>query len=119
MQGVRSLLAHSFAPNEVMGFIKDYGNIAIALNKDLSQILTPIARTRLTGKLQGQEYNMMVDAGLNLGEATYNQQVAAGAFADTEENKKRFLARFRDFVISGNYTWEMMEAALKHQSRRV
>ena len=74
----------------------------------------PIARAQMMGNLQGQEYNMLMDAGLNIAGLSYKERVAAGAIEDTEENRKNFLANFKQYVMDGNLTAEQLNRTLKY-----
>ena len=115
MQASRTLIAHNTAPENVMEQIKGLGNVATALGiKDLGRFVTPIARAQMMGNLQGQEYNMLIDAGFNVAGLSYKERVAAGAIKDTEENRKNFLANFKKYVMDGNFTSEELNRTLKY-----
>ena len=113
VEGARKMLAHGIAPENIMDMTKMVGNIAIGLGKQIPEIITPIARAKMMGVLQGQEYNMLIDAGINLGEADYYAQVKKGNIQDTPENKKEYMANFKQYVMDQNYTWDKMLPALR------
>ena len=115
LQAARTLIAHNTAPENVMTQIKGLGNVATALGiQDLGRFVTPIARAQMMGNLQGQEYNMLVDAGFNVAGLSYKERVASGAIKDTEENRKNFLANFKQYVMDGNLTAEQLNRTLKY-----
>ena len=113
VEGARRMLAHGIAPENIMDMTKMVGNIAIGLGKQIPEIITPIARAKMMGVLQGQEYNMLIDAGINLGEADYYAQVKKGNIKDTPENKKQYMGEFKQYVMDQNYTWDKMLPALR------
>ena len=113
VEGARRMLAHGIAPENIMDMTKMVGNIAIGLGKQIPEIITPIARAKMMGVLQGQEYNMLIDAGINLGEADYYAQVKKGNIEDTPENKKQYMGEFKQYVMDQNYTWDKMLPALR------
>ena len=115
LQAARTLIAHNTAPGNVMTQIKGLGNVATALGiQDLGRFVTPIARAQMMGNLQGQEYNMLVDAGFNVAGLSYKERVASGAIKDTEENRKNFLANFKQYVMDGKLTAEQLNRTLKY-----